>query len=147
MRNFLISILLLLATMGMSAQSVTYAYDNAGNRTGRALTAAKAPQTPQTPEEVQSLTELPELLAKKDFVIYPNPTDGIFTVATGDTHQNLEGEACLYDMSGRLVEKQTIHSNHSHKKWDFNLTHQAAGVYILNIHLGESSFTWQIIKK
>ena len=144
MRNFFITILLLSAAAGMRAQSVTYAYDNAGNRTARTVSTAKAPQAP---EEMQSLTSLPELLAKSDFTLYPNPTDGIFTVITGDIPQNLEGEACLYDMSGRLLEKQAIHSSDSHQKWDFNLSHQTAGVYILHLRLGESSLTWPIIKK
>jgi len=145
MKNTLIGILLLIATMSVAAQNVTYVYDNAGNRTARTVTVqAKLSQTIETQQVV---TDIPEVITQKDFLVYPNPTQGHFSVEIGNLPHDTKGEAYLFDAKGRILEKKSIHSHSMHKKLDFNITHQAAGMYILNVRIGESTFTWKIIKK
>jgi len=150
MKDTLICILLLLAVMTVKAQTVNYTYDDAGNRTGRIISSAfrssPAPSS-QAPEEEKTATALPEVITEKDFLIYPNPTYGHFTVEIHYLSHDMKGEAYLYDSNGRLVEEKKIHSHHLHTKLDFNLSHKSEGMYILNIHLGENTFTWKIIKK
>ena len=150
MKNTLICILLLLAVMNGKAQSVSYTYDNDGNCTARvippAFRASLAPSS-QAPEEEKTGTALPDVITEKDFLIYPNPTHGHFTVEIHYLSHDMKGEAYLYDSNGRLVEEKKIHSHHLHTKLDFNLSHKSEGMYILNIHLGENTFTWKIIKK
>jgi len=74
MKNGLICILLLLAAMNISAQSVTYTYDNSGNRTERIVTLLKSSAAPK------EATALSDLIAEKAVSIYPNPTQGILSV-------------------------------------------------------------------
>ena len=104
-------------------------------------------QEEQTPEEEKTVTALPDVVTEKDFLIYPNPTYGHFTLEINHLPHDMKGEAYLLDSNGRLIETKSIHSHHLHKKLEFNLSHKTAGVYMLNIHLENSAFTWKIIKK
>ena len=139
------AILLALATVSISAQNVAYTYDNAGNRTARTVGAAKAPQTTEVQQTVTALTNP---VTEKDISVYPNPTQGHFTVNISNiSHENMKGEVILYDMSGKLLEKKNIHSHAVDKKLTFNISHKSQGTYTLNIRIGENTFTRKIIKK
>jgi len=144
-----ILILILFSAVSTFSQTVSYTYDKSGNRTVRTVNAvAKSSQAPQVIEKQQTVTALSNPVTEKDISIYPNPTQGHFTVDISNIfHEDLKGEAYLFDTNGRLIEKKGIHSHHLHKKLNFNLNHKVAGVYILNIRLEENTFTWKIIKK
>ena len=137
MRKNLIGILLLLAAMNISAQSVTYAYDNAGNRTARTVTLNKSPQAQET------VTALPDLIAEKAIVIYPNPTKGILSVEIKDYTDQLQAEFRLMDMSGKTISSKKAVSGYQ----TFDLSHQAAGVYLLHIRINGESVVWKVIKE
>ena len=88
MKSTLIVVLLLVMTVNVCAQTVTYTYDNAGNRTAR--TVSTAAKSPQMIESQQAMTALPNLVAQRDISVYPNPTQGHFTVDIGNVyHENL----------------------------------------------------------
>jgi len=141
----LILIPLLLATMSIKAQNAAYTYDNAGNRTARTTVVLKSYQIV---DNQQTITEIPNPVSEKDILVYPNPTQGHFTVdITNVTHDNLKGEANLFDANGKLLDKKNIHSHSAHKKLNFDLTHKARGTYLLNVSMGDNTFTWKIIKK
>ena len=137
-----ICVLLLYSTVSVFSQTVSYTYDNAGNRITRQASSFRSSKVQET------ATALPKVITEKDFSIYPNPTQGHFTVDISNiSHDNLQGEAYLFDTNGRLIEKKSIHSHSTHKKLNFNLSHKSAGIYILNIRLEGNTFTWKIIKK
>jgi len=140
MKTFFIGILLLFTAMEMSAQSVTYTYDNAGNRTARTFSAAKAPQAP---DEFRDATALPELIAEKSVVIFPNPTKGILSVEIKDYTDNLQAEFRLTDLSGRTVIDRKISGDNQ----TFDLSRLAAGIYLLQIRINGESAVRKIIKE
>ena len=139
MKNFLIGILLLFTAMEMSAQSVTYTYDSAGNRTARTVVM----KAPQAPDEFRDATALPDLIAEKSVVIYPNPTKGILSVEIKDYTDNLQAEFRLTDLSGRTV----IDRKASGENQTFDLSRLAAGIYLLQIRINGESAVWKIIKE
>ena len=146
MKNILIFILLLLSAVCVSAQNVTYTYDNAGNRTARTVSGTL--KSSQAVEAQQTVTALPNLITEKDITVYPNPTQGHFTVDISNVHHdNLKGEAILFDMNGRLIEKKSIHSHSGQKRMEFHINHKSPGTYLLRLHIEENTFTWKIIKK
>lgn len=147
-----ICVLMLFSTMTVFSQTVSYTYDDVGNRRERFVSipcgSFRSSETAQAPSELETVTALPNLVAEKDILVYPNPTQGHFAVDISNIyHENLKGDAYLYDMKGKLMEKKSIHSHSVHKKLSFNLTHHAAGTYLLNLRIGENTFTWKIIKK
>jgi hypothetical protein len=137
MKSPLIISLLLSATIGIHAQSVTYTYDSAGNRTARVIILNKSPQAQKT------TTVLPDLIAEKAIVIYPNPTDGILTVEIKDYTDDVQADFRLTDLSGRLISSRKATS----ATQTFDLSRQTAGIYLLQIRIDGESTVWKIIKK
>ena len=137
MKNGLICILLLLAAMNISAQSVTYTYDNAGNRIERIVTLLKSSAAP---EEV---TALSDLIAKKAVSIYPNPTQGILTVEIKGYTNEVQADFRLADMAGRTIISKKAASGYQ----TFDLSRQAAGIYLLQIRINGESTVWKIVKQ
>ena len=146
-----ICILLLFSTMSVFSQTVSYTYDASGNCKARIVDSGgsfRSAEALQESSESEAVTALPDLVTEKDFSVYPNPTTGHFTVEINHLPHDMKGEVYLHDSNGRLVEKKSIHSQHLHKKLDFNISHKSAGMYVLNIRLeNNSAFTWKIIKK
>jgi hypothetical protein len=64
--------------------------------------------------------------------IYPNPTDGIFSVEfSGNTGENLEMR--ILDMTGRIVVSETfigISGSHVEK---VDISQNESGVYVINL--------------
>ena len=134
-----IFILLLSIAMNISAQSVSYSYDNAGNRTARrTFTMSKSPSAPE-----QTITAIPDIIAEKSVVIYPNPTKGIVTVEIKDYTDKLQAEFRLTDLSGRTITNRKAVS----RTQTFDLSGQIAGVYLLQIRINNESVVWKIIKQ
>lgn len=137
MKKTLIALLLLATTMSIGAQNLTYTYDNAGNRTTRVSASNKSPQAPET------VTALPETIAEKAIVIYPNPTDGILSVDIKDYTNEVQAEFRLTDLSGRTI----IDRKASSGRQTLDLSRQATGIYLLHIRINGESIVRKIIKK
>ena len=95
MKNFLFSILFC-AAISLSAQSISYHYDNTGNRTERIINMQSSPPQPQTATEI---TPLEDLISGRKLKIYPNPTEGMLSIAINDFTMQIEAEIRLSDMS------------------------------------------------
>lgn len=104
--NLLFLIILIMATFTLMADTITYAYDSAGNRIKREITIQT---TSLIDEKVNANYEksnefFSEILSEKEIKIYPNPTYGDFSVEIigfEDTDQCLLG---IYNMSGQLIK-------------------------------------------
>lgn len=69
------------------------------------------------------------------FRLYPNPTNGIFTIEmSGDPRDDLE--FALYNAIGQLQKRQMIDFGSGTLKRDFDFTHLPAGMYTLQIRSG-----------
>ena len=76
----------------------------------------------------------------REFLLYPNPSDGIFNL----TALNRTGyEINVLDIYGRVLKAHTVQNNDAH----LNLQDQPAGVYFLKINDGETTFLRRLIKK
>jgi len=74
MEKILVTVLLVLSAMSISAQTMqtaTYSYDNAGNRTERVVVLI-AVENPLPRPIMRSTTALEDLIAEKAILIYPN---------------------------------------------------------------------------
>ena len=134
-------------------EGIAFAYDASGNRTGRTITLGTnglRSNTMEEEKEEETVLEeqlsypVAEMVQQTEIRIYPNPTEGRFTVEIGNLSNEVQGIIYLLDMHGRQVAKKEIESK---RKIDFDLGGKAAGIYILNIYLGEAVSTWKIVKK
>jgi predicted outer membrane repeat protein len=92
-------------------------------------TAGARPMARQLQTEVLPLTA----------AVYPNPTTGAFTVALD---RELTGLAQVFDLQGRLVASQLLHSAH---QLTFDLSGAASGVYLMRLVDGETVITRQVV--
>ena len=129
-----------------NATGISYVYDTSGNRTIRRIIPPQ--QVSGAPAEGEEETVFSEKIGMDGFEagirIYPNPTEGRFAVEIGHIPDTIQGEIYLYDTQGKLLERKSLRSGN---KVDFDLSRNQAGMYILDIRLGEKTSRWKIIKK
>ena len=131
----------------LSGDTVRFTYDACGNRIGRTIEfsridgdGGKGGEGSEQPEEW--LAELHDVLTGGEASLFPNPTDGAFTLAlTGDIPSG--AKATLLTLTGAVVSRQTI--NDTPMKFDLN--GQPAGVYLLRLETDKETKTWKVVKR
>lgn len=78
--------------------------------------------------------------------LYPNPTEGRVTVdINGEAGSDVLVE--VYDMLGRKVSETKGQSIGGNQKLDINLSASGEQIYIVNVHIGDKTGTYKLIKK
>jgi len=85
------------------------------------------PISPKTTEYVSS------------FHVYPNPTEGLFFIQTELTvAETVVWE--LRDIQGRLVRKNAVFGELGQNQWEVNVDDVDAGIYMLEVQIGDKRF-------
>ncbi|GHU71852.1 hypothetical protein FACS189413_14090 [Bacteroidia bacterium] len=134
--------LLFFTTIPLFAQEVGYYYDEAGNRTERAIWFTSTTTT-NSLRSSQAISAMEDIVARQAIKIYPNPTDGVLAVEIVDFSGDLQADLYLFDASGKEILRQLSASAYT----TFNISNQPNGVYLLRIMIEGESVTWKIIKK
>lgn len=135
-----IAVLLMLAMpCVISAQSVNYSYDSAGNRIKREIVMkTRALQQEESTAECYS-----DMLSERTIRIYPNPTKGKLRVEIAGYENSDQSVLRIFNVSG-----QQILSTHVTSSWaEVDISSQTNGIYILHLSLNSKETTWKIIKK
>jgi hypothetical protein len=130
---------LLFAASNLYAQTVSYTYDNAGNRIERVInmTSSAALRSPE------GATALEDVIAQQEIRIYPNPTQGMLTVEIVHFTDNLQADFVLTDLSGKIIDRRRATSG----SLTFNLSPHPSGIYLLRSVMNGETTTWKIIKE
>jgi hypothetical protein len=142
MKKLLFIFLLLSAAIGISAQNVSYQYDNAGNRIGRVIVMSSL-SSPAPSLSSASVTGLEDMITGQKIKVYPNPTEGMLAVEVADFTNEWKVEYLITDMSGKMINRKKADSKYT----TLDLTKQSPGVYILRITINGENTSWKIIKK
>lgn len=142
MKHLILTVILVCITLQTNAQqSLSYAYDAAGNRIGRAIVletrASKALQN-----QTDSIS-FHEMLAEKQLKIYPNPVLSELTLSITGYQSSMSGEFSILTLGGALLKKGKIQS----EKTTINMGGYRPGTYILHIQLNGQPTSWKIIKQ
>ncbi len=133
-----------LATPALS-QTLTYYYDETGNRTEKVIVLQKSASVSSTDNKVIEEKEI----SSKGFnvLLYPNPTDGILKVETNSYGDDEAGSSQLqievYDLAGRVI----INTPANIGLTLVDLGNHADGTYIMIMKYGERTSRWKIIKR
>jgi hypothetical protein len=73
-----------------------------------------------------------------EFLLYPNPTNGVFTIRP--TKNSINTFIALFDITGRLIQTKPIYG-----PTELTLSGMAAGVYFVQITDGYSTYNYKII--
>lgn len=151
MRKITTTLLLVVASIFATAQTVSYAYDNAGNRTERIINLSSgSPLTrrvdttsiPRVAEEVPPKF-YQDKLDKSRIRLYPNPTKGALAVEFLQVEKDVKYQISVYNLQGRLVFQQ----NNAEAYTNVDLTSNPSGMYILRISSPTSHVEWKIVKE
>jgi hypothetical protein len=84
--------------------------------------------------------------SNESLIVYPNP---VINRATVEIEANLQGVAdiMILDINGRVVSRQNENLMKGLNKLNFNVSHLAAGTYIMKISSGNQVFTGKFIVK
>ncbi|MCL2026985.1 MAG: T9SS type A sorting domain-containing protein [Bacteroidales bacterium] len=93
-------------------------------------------------KQMQKTDVFSVVLEKQTISVYPNPTRGTITLGISPLDTDTRNFVCLYDMSGRLLQTVPIRSDLT----SLEIT-GTAGLYLLDIHLGQNVSKWKIIKE
>lgn len=153
--KILILAILLLANIGYS-QNFIYSYDAAGNRVKRAVKISTKMEvfTDSTFADVGEQLIAGDVISdefsnqtdeSKTFrtILYPNPTNGLFTVELPEFKQGESGYIIIYNQMGNMVEKQ----NYVSSTQSFDITSLSSGFYIVHIIVNGKLVVRKIIKQ
>ena len=125
-----------------SGQStVSFTYDNSGNRTSRTTIVLKSTATAQ--EDSSSSEPYADQLGEHSILIYPNPVESELTVEIRGLEENSDAVISLFDQGGRLM---LIRGNAQGSN-TLDLSNLSAGTYFMIIRLGVSESRWTIVKE
>ena len=135
-----------------SESSVSYLYDDSGNRTCRTINMKSPAMTPPPQDSTENVVEDPEneksqeiytdVLLETLITIYPNPTRGLLAVKIANLPQQSVSSLTLFDMQGKVIIQQSL-SNENR----LDISAQSAGTYIMQIAVGDEVTSWKIIKQ
>lgn len=132
----------------LHGQTITFAYDDNGNRISRVWVAERLKsgiiQFPIVDSEEIALANPEEFLQEGELstYVYPNPSRGIIRINISNMPLNSRTEARLYDLSGtELFVKRNFESDS-----EMDISKLKDGIYILRIKINEILFDWKIVK-
>ncbi len=153
MRKVTILITIMLALMAVVpcfAQQrgcVSFVYDLNGNRTNRYIYFLKETDNGKgvvDEEDLAKATAIAEdSFAEMQVNLYPNPTDGIFSVALQNRTESKPMQAILTAPTGAVLDEK--HFNNDLEQFD--LSKQAAGIYFLKLIVGDEVHVWRVIRR
>ncbi len=142
----ILTLLLAAAAVPCLAQqdgTVSFSYDANGNRIARTFSFQSGDgQGRGGSAAAPLLASATDTLSGLELALYPNPTDGQFSVGVGNADGGTRLEAVLYAPTGAVVSRKTL----SGESIGFDLSGHAAGVYVLRIEVAGQTRIWKVIK-
>lgn len=137
---------MVLATVSFAQNpTVTYYYDDCGNRIERTMGFKKVEENGRslsTDDGKGWLAKVEDDFGGASVSLYPNPTNGKFSLAFSN-EVPLSIQAVLCTAEGSVIESRQV----KNPTEEFDLTERSAGIYVLRLTSGKETQTWKIIKK
>jgi hypothetical protein len=96
-----------------------------------------------TPVSGAEVTTVQELSDNRMIQAYPNPTNGIFTIALKGDNGNVMTKAEIYTISGSKVITVNLNNERKH---EFSINGFAPGIYFIHVHTPQRSEILKIVK-
>lgn len=140
---FILTLLSIIA-MKSNAQtrSVQFTYDNAGNRTGRAIVLASAPMSRGLANDGVKTEIYTDTFADYQLLVYPNPTHGELKIELRGLPEGANYHLLIVNASGQVI----ISRNTIENPTVADLTECPAGIYIMRIQYKDYTKDFKIIR-
>lgn len=152
--NFLIFFVFCVSCINVHAQYIKYTYDASGNCTARTYqatsqasmvkSATTSSEEVSSPEISSSTNEIEQMMlnGENSIKVYPNPNNGQFKVEIIGFNEYLsKGLITIYTSQGKAILK----INSLQQITDVNISNHSNGIYIMQIIIGNKSYSHKII--
>jgi len=153
--TFIISLVSLLCSIKLFSQTISYGYDNNGNRTSRTIYLGtklfQDSDSATVTDTVSYVLAVPTnvkgkpietKIANNKVLIYPNPVKYDLLIEINDVSAQ-KIDIIIADEYGKTIDKIIVTGNSN--KIDFS--QKASGIYFIKITIAHKSESWKIIKE
>jgi hypothetical protein len=129
----------------LNGQTVSFTYDDSGNRNSRTVQPLKAAvQFPVVNPKNLLVEEAKAELIEGELstLVYPNPSKGLIKIDILNMPLDARTEARFYDLSG----KQQMVIRNFESSSEIDISKLKDGIYILRIKINERAFDWKVVK-
>lgn len=125
------------------SQTVSFEYDDSGNREERNIIPLNSVFQSKSKIETEDKKPFVDNIGSDVISIYPNPVSMYLNVNIQSEKDILEIIVHVIDQSGHTIISEKYQEN------DFQLdfSHLSAGIYYMIIQIGEDKTNWKIIKE
>lgn len=133
----------LIVSGGLHAQTVSYSYDQAGNRISRTIVLNSPPDKAKRNTETTDSVVVKDILGKLEVKIFPNPTKGALGVELTGINPDIITRISVYGGQGaQLYNAVAIEGLNP-----LDFSKYPEGWYILRIEAGTERKEYKIIKQ
>jgi hypothetical protein len=140
-----LSLVLFVALAGHAQTTISFGYDDSGNRNLREVISLKSATTQKgaATDEQDDLTgtSTESLVGMNKVRIYPNPTRGVLRIDF-PALMNQKAMLTVYGSNGRVLINQQAYGNNT----EIDLSNYPGGFYIMRIVIGQEQKEWKILK-
>jgi len=141
MKPFILILASLTASVITYGQTVSFTYDDSGNRISRITIGLKS--TSGATDDSNSNEPFQDRVGDHSILIYPNPVESEINIEIEGIEENPDASISIIDQGGRLVlKKDNIGRSNT-----INLSHLPSGNYFMLIRLDSVSTKWTIVKE
>jgi hypothetical protein len=140
-RILLILFLLSFLSTGIAQNTVSYAYDNAGNRISR--TVLLSSKSPHVMKDSIAPAPIEEQLGDRKILVYPNPTKGALAVEINGGNDKDNIRIVLFSAQG--IQLKNLKVTNGTTAIDMHL--YPSGWFILRVFAGDKVTEFKIIKE
>lgn len=138
---FLIALFLCLCSVFVYADRIQYSYDASGNRTHSQTMTLRGGGTEESQDTARNT--LREQLGGHRISVYPNPTEGQFSVEISSIETLESASITIYSITGGIV----FQTDKPEARNDIDLTSCPDGMYLMVIRINGAGSTWKVIKQ
>lgn len=138
-----------LLTIYANCQTISFSYDNSGNRTTRQMVVEESKSQYIKPVSISkgdlvTAAKLEDDLKNSEGIpsIFPNPTSGVLRINNIPVVKEHSANIIVTDLTGRPLISERISTNYA----EINLTYYKNGIYLIQVWTGEKFFSWKVIK-
>ena len=92
-----------------------------------------------------SLLMLDEQSQDSDFLLYPNPNNGILNILINSNELNQDAKIKIFDVLGKLVYEKNFFDNDYSQNLTLNIDNLTSGVYIITVGINEKATSKKLI--
>jgi hypothetical protein len=141
MKQFYLLFSFLLILSSGVAQTVSYGYDNVGNRISRKIVTLTKVQAAKKSSETP--TPVIDQLGERKITVYPNPTKGALAVEITGGDAKDEIRLILFSAQGTQLQNLKVTATTT----PVDMSAYPGGWYILRVQAGEKVTEFKIIKQ